>query len=70
MTRRDIFQLRISSEERQMIEALAKSLQRSQSDTIRLLVRGAATGAGLAGKDERQGRSRRPPFSRWAHTRS
>lgn len=41
MKRSDMFALRINAGERQMIEKLAHSLQRSQSDAIRLLIREA-----------------------------
>ena len=37
----DTFAMRINSEERRMIQALAERLQRSQSDTVRLLIREA-----------------------------
>jgi hypothetical protein len=39
--RRDTFAMRVNVEERRMLETLARHLQRSQSDTVRLLVRGA-----------------------------
>jgi len=35
------FKIRCSPEDRAMIEELARRLERSQSDTVRLLVRGA-----------------------------
>jgi hypothetical protein len=41
MRRSDMFALRISSSERQMIKALATRLQRSQSDAVRLVIREA-----------------------------
>jgi hypothetical protein len=41
MRRSDLFALRISSAERQMITALANRLQRSQSDAVRLVIREA-----------------------------
>lgn len=37
--RSDTFAMRVNSEERGMLLALAERLQRSQSDTVRLLIR-------------------------------
>lgn len=54
MARYDTFTFRVNPEERQMIEALAEKLQRSPSDTVRLLVRGAAQGAGLDAPNEQR----------------
>lgn len=39
--RLDTFAMRVNSEERQMLVALAQRLQRSQSDAVRLLIREA-----------------------------
>jgi len=39
--RSDIFAMRLNSEERQMLMALAERLRRSQSDAVRLLIREA-----------------------------
>jgi hypothetical protein len=40
--RTDTFAMRVNAEERHMLVALAERLQRSQSDTVRLLIRQAA----------------------------
>lgn len=42
MARDDAFAFRVSDEERRMIEKIAENLQRTQSDAVRLLIRGAA----------------------------
>jgi hypothetical protein len=47
MARYDTFAFRVTREERQLIAALAERLQRSQSDAVRLLVRGAAKELGV-----------------------
>jgi len=39
--RLDTFAMRVNAEERRMLLALAKRLQRSQSDVVRLLIREA-----------------------------
>ena len=39
--RLDAFAMRVNAEERHMLAALAKRLQRTKSDTVRLLVREA-----------------------------
>lgn len=41
MARHESFTFRINKQEREMLEKLAKRLQRSQSDAVRLLVREA-----------------------------
>jgi hypothetical protein len=43
MRRSEAFGLRVDGTERQMIIALAKRLQRSQSDAVRLVIREAAS---------------------------
>lgn len=47
MARDERFNFICSEEERQLIAAVAKKLERSQSDTIRLLVKGAAAELGV-----------------------
>lgn len=47
MARYDTFTFRINKQERQMLERVAKRLERSQSDALRLLVRGAAAELGV-----------------------
>ncbi len=47
------FAFRVSAEERRMIETLARHLQRSQSDAVRLLIRGAVRE--IAAKGEKGG---------------
>jgi hypothetical protein len=42
MSRVNAFTFRINAEERRLLAALANRLQRSQSDTVRLLIREAA----------------------------
>ena len=42
MPRKDVFALRVSDDERRLLAAVAKRLQRSQSDAVRLLIRTAA----------------------------
>ena len=42
MARRDFFTLRVNQVERHMLENLDDRLQRTQSDTVRLLIREAA----------------------------
>lgn len=39
MSRSNVFSFRVTNEERQIIKTLADHLQRTQSDTIRLLIR-------------------------------
>lgn len=46
MARIDTFTLRVNPEERRMIDALARKLERSQSDAIRVVLRKAAVDAG------------------------
>ena len=46
--RSDTFAMRLNWHERQMLIALADQLQRTQSDTVRLLIRGAACEMGSA----------------------
>jgi len=41
MTKRDIFTFRIGKDERQMLVELAKKLQRTEGDTLRVLIREA-----------------------------
>ena len=62
MKRKEIFTFRINEDERRMLEALANYLQRTQGDTVRLLIREAAksleigdAGQGARGKLERLG---------------
>ena len=43
MARLDTFTFRINQNERHMIEKLAANLQRSRSDSVRLLIREAVT---------------------------
>lgn len=47
MTRKEYFTFRIHEDERRILELLAKRLQRTQSDVIRLLIREAAAGLGI-----------------------
>lgn len=55
MTRHSIFALRVNSEERELIAAVARKLQRSQSDTVRLVMRNVAHEMGIApGDGEKQ----------------
>ena len=49
MSRADTFTFRVNRHERQMIAALARRLQRSQSDAIRWLVREAVRELGING---------------------
>ena len=42
MSRYFVFTFRVNQEEREMISAMAKQLQRTQSDAIRLIIREAA----------------------------
>lgn len=42
MSRIVTFTFRVTADERRMLESLAKNLQRSQSDTVRFLIREAA----------------------------
>ena len=46
MARIDTFTLRVNPEERRMIDALARRLERTQSDAIRVVLRRAAVEAG------------------------
>ena len=46
MRRVDTFTFKCSDEERRMIDALARKLERSQSDAIRVVLRKAAVDAG------------------------
>ena len=46
MRRSDTFTFKCSAEERRMIDALARKLERSQSDTVRVVLRKAALEAG------------------------
>ena len=46
MARTDTFTLRVNPEERRMIDALARKLERSQSDAIRVVLRKAAVDSG------------------------
>ncbi len=46
MRRADTFTFKCSDEERRMIDALARKLERSQSDAIRVVLRKAAVDAG------------------------
>ena len=40
--RNDLFTMRVNDAERKMIAALAEHLQRTQSDAVRFIIRGAA----------------------------
>lgn len=53
MARFDTFTFRVSQDERRLIHNLARSLQRSQSDTIRLVIREAAQGLGVYNQDDK-----------------
>lgn len=55
MTRPEIFAMRVSAEERQMIERLAQREERAPSDVMRRLVRREARALGLlpAPKEDR-----------------
>ena len=46
MRRANVFTLKVSDEERLMIDTLARNLERTQSDAIRVVVRKAAVEAG------------------------
>ena len=47
MARIDTFTLRVNPDERRMIDALARRLERTQSDAIRVVLRRAAVEAGV-----------------------
>lgn len=56
MDRADFFAMRVSVAERQLIAAVARKLERNESDTMRLLVREKARELGVmpaAPKDDR-----------------
>ena len=54
MARFDTFTFRVSQDERRLIHSLALSLQRSQSDTIRLVIREAAQGLGVRIQEDKE----------------
>jgi len=47
--RLEVFTMRVNSKEKRALAALARHLQRTRSDTMRLLLRGAARELGLGG---------------------
>lgn len=54
MNRNERFTFLVTREERQLIAALANRLQRSQSDAVRFLVRGAAQELGVIQAQRKQ----------------
>lgn len=52
MSRYSCFTLRVNTAERELITAVAQRLERSESDTVRLLVREKARELGVAHKKE------------------
>ena len=55
MLRTTTFQLRVTDEERRVFTAVAQRLERTESDTIRLLVRNVAEQLGVTpSKDDRR----------------
>lgn len=59
-----VFAMRVNEAERRMLEALAKRLRRSRSDTVRLLVREALSQLSLM--EEEDGRSEVTPAGKEA----
>ncbi len=49
MRRGELITIRVSAEDRRLLRALAHHLQRSQSDTVRYIVRAAAGALALPG---------------------
>lgn len=54
MARIDTFTIRVNQDERRMIAALSRRLERSQSDAMRLLLREAVKGLEVPQSDRRE----------------
>lgn len=67
MNRDDNFTLRVNSVERQLIAAVAEHLDRTESDTMRLLVREKARELGVVAETQRSDAPRPEKLTGAAH---
>lgn len=70
MNRDDSFTLRVNPIERQMIAAIAERLDRTESDTVRVLIHEKARELGIIPRTHESGTPRPPKLEGAAHSLS